>query len=169
MIERFNFDVDWRAFSKWVFGLCILGIFGCGVVKCSVTFDTKALIINGKRRILIYGSIHYPRSTLEMWKDLINKAKYGGLDVIETYVFWTIHEPSPGNYNFEARYDLVRFVKTIQKAGLYAHLRIGPYVCAELNFDGFPVWLKYVQGISFRTDNEPFKVLIPCVLLLKWD
>jgi hypothetical protein len=23
---------------------------------------------------------------------------------------------------------------------------------------GFPVWLKYVPGISFRTDNEPFKV-----------
>ncbi|KAG9146065.1 hypothetical protein Leryth_016612 [Lithospermum erythrorhizon] len=24
-------------------------------------------------------------------------------------------------------------------------------------FRGFPVWLKYVPGISFRTDNEPFK------------
>jgi len=23
---------------------------------------------------------------------------------------------------------------------------------------GFPVWLKYVSGISFRTDNGPFKV-----------
>lgn len=76
----------------------------------------------------------------------------------------------------------------MQKAGLYAHLRIGPYVCAEWNFGypsrlpssysvnfnevilvmsyifcemsrGFPVWLKYVPGISFRTDNEPFKVI----------
>ncbi|MBA0832406.1 hypothetical protein Goarm_016798 [Gossypium armourianum] len=92
-----------------------------------------------------------------MWEDLIQKAKDGGVDVIETYVFWNVHEPSPGNYNFEGRYDLVRFVKTIQRAGLYAHLRIGPYVCAEWNFGGFPVWLKYVRGISFRTDNEPFK------------
>ncbi|KAG6767877.1 hypothetical protein POTOM_026766 [Populus tomentosa] len=25
---------------------------------------------------------------------------------------------------------------------------------------GFPVWLKYVPGISFRTDNEPFKVFV---------
>nr|XP_025673261.2 uncharacterized protein LOC112772513 [Arachis hypogaea] len=33
------------------------------------------------------------------------------------------------------RYDLVRFMKIIQKAGLYAHLRIGPYVCAEWNFE----------------------------------
>lgn len=144
--------------SKWVFGLCMLVFLGCGLVICSVTYDRKALVIDGQRRILFSGSIHYPRSTPEMWEDLINKAKEGGIDVIESYVFWNVHEPSPGNYNFEGRYDLVRFVKTIQRAGLYAHLRIGPYVCAEWNFGGFPVWLKYVMGISFRTDNEPFKM-----------
>jgi len=31
-----------------------------------------------------------------MWPDLIQKAKDGGLDVIQTYVFWNGHEPSPG-------------------------------------------------------------------------
>ncbi|XP_022769082.1 beta-galactosidase 5-like [Durio zibethinus] len=127
------------------------------LLQCSITYDKKAILINGQRRILISGSIHYPRSTPEMWEDLIKKAKDGGLDVIDTYVFWNGHEPSPGNYNFEGRYDLVRFIKTVQKMGLYLHLRIGPYVCAEWNFGGFPVWLKYVPGISFRTDNEPFK------------
>ncbi|XP_022132466.1 beta-galactosidase 3 [Momordica charantia] len=140
--------------------MLVLGLFfvlGVQLVQCSVTYDRKAILINGQRRVLFSGSIHYPRSTPEMWEDLIQKAKDGGLDVVETYVFWNVHEPSPGNYNFEGRYDLVRFIKTIQKAGLYANLRIGPYVCAEWNFGGFPVWLKYVPGISFRTDNEPFK------------
>lgn len=28
-----------------------------------------------------------------MWPDLINKAKEGGLNAIETYVFWNGHEP----------------------------------------------------------------------------
>ncbi|KAL5126849.1 Beta-galactosidase 5 [Glycine soja] len=130
---------------------------GSELIHCSVTYDRKAIIINGQRRILISGSIHYPRSTPEMWEDLIRKAKDGGLDVIDTYVFWNVHEPSPGNYNFEGRNDLVRFIKTVQRVGLYVHLRIGPYVCAEWNFGGFPVWLKYVPGISFRTDNGPFK------------
>lgn len=92
-----------------------------------------------------------------MWEGLFQKAKDGGLDVIQTYVFWNGHEPTPGNYNFEGRYDLVKFIKTAQKAGLFVHLRIGPYICGEWNFGGFPVWLKYVPGISFRTDNEPFK------------
>nr|CAB3501920.1 unnamed protein product [Digitaria exilis] len=140
-------------------------LLGCAVavavlaaaVECAVTYDKKAVLIDGQRRILFSGSIHYPRSTPDMWEGLIQKAKDGGLDVIQTYVFWNGHEPTPGNYYFEDRYDLVRFIKTVQKAGLFAHLRIGPYICGEWNFGGFPVWLKYVPGISFRTDNEPFK------------
>ncbi|GAB2269227.1 Beta-galactosidase 1 [Dionaea muscipula] len=128
------------------------------VVDASVGYDKKAITINGQRRILISGSIHYPRSVPEMWPDLIEKAREGGLDVIQTYVFWNGHEPSPGNYYFEGRYDLVKFIKLVHQAGLYVHLRIGPYVCAEWNFGGFPVWLKYIPNIKFRTDNEPFKV-----------
>nr|ACC60981.1 beta-galactosidase 1 precursor [Petunia x hybrida] len=123
----------------------------------SVSYDHKAIIVNGQRRILISGSIHYPRSTPEMWPDLIQKAKEGGVDVIQTYVFWNGHEPEQGKYYFEERYDLVKFIKLVHQAGLYVNLRVGPYACAEWNFGGFPVWLKYVPGISFRTDNEPFK------------
>lgn len=37
-------------------------------------------------------------------------------------------------FNFEGRNDLVKFLKLIADAGLYAHLRIGPYVCAEWNY-----------------------------------
>uniref|UniRef100_A0A803NRU1 beta-galactosidase n=1 Tax=Cannabis sativa TaxID=3483 RepID=A0A803NRU1_CANSA len=92
-----------------------------------------------------------------MWPELLQKAKNGGLDVIQTYVFWNGHEPYPGQYYFEGRYDLVGFIKLVAKAGLYVHLRIGPYVCAEWNFGGFPIWLKYVPDMVFRTDNEPFK------------
>ncbi|CAA2956742.1 beta-galactosidase-like [Olea europaea subsp. europaea] len=132
--------------SSWV---------SCG--EAYVSYDNKAILVNGQRRILISGSIHYPRSTPEMWPDLIQKAKEGGLNVIRTYVFWNGHEPEPGKYHFEERYDLVKFIKLIPQAGLYVHLRIGPYACAEWNFGGFPVWLKYVPGISFRTDNGPFK------------
>ncbi|GMI74498.1 beta-galactosidase 3 [Hibiscus trionum] len=146
------------ASSSFWFSLCISMVFlSLNLTQCNVTYDRKALLIDGKRRILFSGSIHYPRSTPEMWESLILKAKDGGLDVIDTYVFWNLHEPSPGNYNFEGRYDLVKFIKLVKKAGLYVHLRIGPYICGEWNFGGFPVWLKYVPGISFRTDNEPFK------------
>ncbi|KAK4778053.1 hypothetical protein SAY87_018240 [Trapa incisa] len=143
-------------FAAWNVVLVLLSLW-VFTARASVSYDSKAITINGHRRILLSGSIHYPRSTPEMWPDIIQKAKEGGLDVIQTYVFWNGHEPSPGKYNFEGNYDLVRFIKLVKQAGLYAHLRIGPYICAEWNFGGFPVWLKYVPGISFRTDNGPFK------------
>ncbi|XP_059455909.1 beta-galactosidase 1 [Corylus avellana] len=134
----------------------LIGVW-VGSAEASVSYDSKAIVINGQRRILVSGSIHYPRSTPEMWPDLIQKAKEGGLDVIQTYVFWNGHEPSPGQYYFEGNYNLVKFIKLVKQAGLYVHLRIGPYVCAEWNFGGFPVWLKYIPGIDFRTNNGPFK------------
>ncbi|XP_019463931.1 PREDICTED: beta-galactosidase-like [Lupinus angustifolius] len=141
---------------KFFMLLLLLWVSVCAVTG-SVTYDHKAIVVNGQRKILISGSIHYPRSTPQMWPDLIQKAKDGGLDVIQTYVFWNGHEPSPGQYYFEDRYDLVKFIKVVQQAGLYVHLRIGPFICAEWNFGGFPIWLKYVPGIAFRTDNDPFK------------
>ncbi|KAG6589973.1 Beta-galactosidase 7, partial [Cucurbita argyrosperma subsp. sororia] len=36
-------------------------------------------------------------------------------------------------------------------------MRIGPYVCAEWNYGGFPVWLHKMPGIEFRTDNKVYK------------
>ncbi|MCD7473632.1 Beta-galactosidase 7 [Datura stramonium] len=121
-----------------------------------VTYDDRALKINGERKIILSGSIHYPRSTVEMWPSLIKKAKEGGLNAIETYVFWNAHEPIYRQYDFSGNLDLLKFIKHIQSEGLYAILRIGPYVCAEWNFGGFPVWLNNIQNMTVRTNNAPF-------------
>lgn len=123
----------------------------------NVTYDHRSLIISGRRRLVISTSIHYPRSVPEMWPKLVAEAKDGGADCIETYVFWNGHEIAPGQYYFEDRFDLVRFVKVVRDAGLLLILRIGPYVAAEWNYGGVPVWLHYVPGTVFRTNNEPFK------------
>ncbi|KAJ3692809.1 hypothetical protein LUZ60_011904 [Juncus effusus] len=122
-----------------------------------VTYDGRSLIIDGRRELLFSGSIHYPRSTPEMWPDLLNKARQGGLNAISTYVFWNIHEPTPGQYNFEGSCDLAKFIKLVQKNGMYAILRIGPFIQAEWNHGGLPFWLREVDGITFRTNNDQFK------------
>ncbi|KAK1309426.1 Beta-galactosidase 15 [Acorus calamus] len=85
-----------------------------------------------------------------MWPELIRKAKEGGLNAIETYVFWNAHEPNRRQYNFEGRFDLVRFLKTIQEEGLYSILRIGPYVCAEWNY-GLTRATDFIVMVSHRT------------------
>ncbi|XVE48861.1 hypothetical protein DITRI_Ditri01bG0035800 [Diplodiscus trichospermus] len=122
-----------------------------------VTYDGRSLIVNGGRELLFSGSIHYPRSTPEAWPDLLTKAKQGGLNVIQTYVFWNIHEPVQGQFNFEGEYDLVKFIKLIGEHKMYATLRVGPFIQAEWNHGGLPYWLREVPNITFRCDNEPFK------------
>ncbi|XP_057546722.1 beta-galactosidase 9 isoform X1 [Amaranthus tricolor] len=148
--------------QRWCFLFVLLSMVEFSIGKLffhpfNVTYDHRSLIINGRRRMLISAGIHYPRATPEMWPALIAKAKEGGAEVIETYTFWNGHEPIKGEYNFEGRYDLVKFAKLVGSSGLYFFLRIGPYVCAEWNFGGFPVWLRDIPGIEFRTNNAPFK------------
>ncbi|KAL1541165.1 beta-galactosidase 13-like isoform X2 [Salvia divinorum] len=124
--------------------------------RAAVTYDGRSMIINGSRELLFSGSIHYPRSTPQMWPELIKKAKEGGLNLIQTYVFWNIHEPVQGQLNFEGNYDLVKFIKLIGDNGLWVTLRLGPYIESEWNLGGFPYWLKDVPNITFRSYNEPF-------------
>ncbi|KAL2327302.1 hypothetical protein Fmac_020729 [Flemingia macrophylla] len=142
---------------KTLLCICFLSLFFLyGINGVKVTHDGRAIKIDGKRRVLISGSIHYPRSTPGMWPDLIKKAKEGGLDAIETYVFWNAHEPVRRQYDFTGNNDLIRFLKTIQDEGLFAVLRIGPYVCAEWDYGGIPVWVHNLSGVEIRTANQVY-------------
>ncbi|CAG8777916.1 2822_t:CDS:1, partial [Racocetra fulgida] len=93
--------------------------------------------------------------TPAMWPSLLRKAKAGGINVIQTYVFWNLHEPVRGTYDFATdSANLPYFIQLCKELDLYVSLRIGPYVCAEWNFGGFPVWLKHLPGVELRTYNE---------------
>ncbi|KAK1554856.1 hypothetical protein Q3G72_018381 [Acer saccharum] len=71
----------------------------------------------------------------------------------------SIHYPrSPPQYDFSGRNDIIGFIKQIQSQGLYACIRIGPFIESEWTYGGLPFWLHDVPGIVFRSDNEPFKV-----------
>ncbi|BAF25717.1 Os09g0539200 [Oryza sativa Japonica Group] len=122
-----------------------------------VSYDERSLMIDGKRDLFFSGAIHYPRSPPEMWDKLVKTAKMGGLNTIETYVFWNGHEPEPGKYYFEGRFDLIRFLNVIKDNDMYAIVRIGPFIQAEWNHGGLPYWLREIGHIIFRANNEPFK------------
>ncbi|CAN1288034.1 Beta-galactosidase 6 [Linum perenne] len=148
----------WR--RSWFLAAVMVTAAAAVVAGGNVTYDGRALIIDGERKMLFSGSIHYPRSTPQMWASLIGKAKEGGIDVIETYVFWNLHEPKQGQYDFSGRNDLVKFIKEVQSQGLYVALRIGPFIESEWTYGGLPFWLHSIPGIVYRTDNEPFKTVM---------
>ncbi|KAJ2007628.1 hypothetical protein H4R26_000648 [Coemansia thaxteri] len=123
----------------------------------TVGYSPRGILIDGRPRLLTVGALHYPRSTPEMWDSQMKKAKIGGLNTIDTYVFWNVHEAVKGQYDFATdRANLPLFLETARRNGLFVMLRIGPYVCAEWNYGGFPQWLRHEPGVVFRTFSEPF-------------
>eukprot|EP01130_Rhizamoeba_saxonica_P010198 TRINITY_DN4176_c0_g4_i1.p1 TRINITY_DN4176_c0_g4~~TRINITY_DN4176_c0_g4_i1.p1 ORF type:complete len:708 (+),score=125.98 TRINITY_DN4176_c0_g4_i1:39-2162(+) len=122
----------------------------------NVSYDKRSLMIDGDRVLLLSGSIHYPRSTPSMWPSIMKKTKDAGIDVVQVYVFWNRHEYVKGEYDFRDEADLLQFLQVAKDHDLFVHLRIGPYICGEWNFGGFPEWLRKVPGIAFRQYNEPF-------------
>ncbi|KAL9274460.1 Beta-galactosidase 8-like protein, partial [Drosera capensis] len=134
--------------------IIVLSVLTVTSFAANVTYDRRALVIDGSLRLLISGSIHYPRSRPEV-DSSFDLAHVGGFD---TEIEGLRIERDRGiRYDFSGRKDLVKFIKLVGDAGLHAHFPIGPYVCAEWNYGGFPLWLHFVPGIVFRTDNQPFK------------
>ena len=64
--EREGKAMEPNSASKLGFFMGLFLLLGFQLVHCAVTYDRKAIVINGQRRILISGSIHYPRSTPEV-------------------------------------------------------------------------------------------------------
>lgn len=122
-----------------------------------VTFDSVAVKLDGRRQLILSGAVHYPRSTPAMWPEILRNSRDAGLNTIETYVFWNLHEHQRGKYDFTGRLDIAHFLALCQEYGMKVILRVGPYICAETNFGGLPPWLLNVPGLVTRTNNEPFK------------
>src|SRR5271170_5338167 len=58
-----------------------------------IRYDSRSLIIEGKPVFLYSGAIHYFRCPKELWKDRLQKLKDAGLNCVETYLAWDVHEP----------------------------------------------------------------------------
>jgi len=112
--------------------------------------------LDGKPFQIISGAIHYPRIPREYWRDRLRKAKAMGLNTVETYAFWNVHEPEPGKFDFAGQNDIAEFIREAQQEGLYVILRPGPYVCAEWEFGGFPPWLMKDPQMVVRTAYPGF-------------
>jgi beta-galactosidase len=112
--------------------------------------------LDGKPFQIISGAIHSARVPRAYWRDRLRKARAMGLNTVETYVFWNIHETSPGNFDFTGQNDIAEFVREAQQEGLFVLLRPGPYVCAEWDFGGYPAWLLRDPGMEVRNSNPAF-------------
>ena len=122
----------------------------------AVTSDGRSLILNGKRRLIISGEIHYARVPRAEWARVLDRSKEAGINCVASYVFWGVHEPREGVYDFSGNADLGAFIELCRERDMAFIVRMGPYICAEWNYGGFPAWLRDVPDIVIRTWNEPY-------------
>lgn len=118
-------------------------------------FDALGLVVSsasGPRALPFYsGALHYWRVEPSTWKRSLRALHDLGLTLVETYVPWRVHEPSPGQFAWDRERDLGRFLDEAHAAGLGVVLRPGPAVNAELTSFGLPDHVIGDAAVQART------------------
>jgi beta-galactosidase len=122
----------------------------------ALTTSSDGFLLHGEPFRIISGAMHYFRIHPDQWTDRLRKARLMGLNTIETYLPWNLHEPEPGTLVLDGFLDLPRWLRLAQEEGLQVLLRPGPFICAEWDDGGLPAWLLADPGIRLRSSDPRF-------------
>lgn len=144
--------------KKYLLTLLVLMPFCVFAQQARHTFalGDSVFLLDGKPFQIISGEIHYPRVPQQAWRQRMQMAKAMGINTIGTYVFWNVHEPEKGIFDFSGNNDIGAFVKTAKEEGLWVIVRPSPYVCAEWEFGGYPYWLQNEKGLVVRSKEAKY-------------
>ncbi|MEU4896468.1 beta-galactosidase family protein [Streptomyces sp. NPDC044780] len=118
--------------------------------------DASGFLLDGEPFRILSGGLHYFRVHPAQWADRLSKARLMGLNTIETYVPWNLHQPRPDTFRMDGALDLPRFLDLAAAEGLHVLLRPGPYICAEWEGGGLPSWLLKEPDIRLRSRDPRF-------------
>ena len=133
--------------------LCL--VFPMMLMAGDFTVGKKTFLLNGEPFIVKAAEVHYPRIPRPYWEHRIQMCKSLGMNTLCIYVFWNIHEPREGQFDFTGNSDVAEFCRLAQKNGMYVIVRPGPYVCAEWEMGGLPWWLLKKKDIRLR-EQDPY-------------
>ncbi len=111
---------------------------------------------DGKEIKIISGAVHYFRNMPDTWRDIFKKMKAMGLNCVETYCAWNMHEKKMGEFDFSGNLDIREFIRVASEEGLMAIVRPGPYICSEWEFGGLPWWLMTMDDMEIRCSNPVY-------------
>jgi beta-galactosidase len=121
-----------------------------------LTISGDQFLLDGQPFRILSGAMHYFRIHPDYWADRLRKMRLLGLNTVETYVAWNLHEPRPGEFHFDGGLDLVRYITLAADLGLKVIVRPGPYICSEWDFGGLPAWLLADLGMRLRCAYPPY-------------
>ena len=120
----------------------------------------RDFLLDGEPFRVLSGALHYFRVHPGHWADRIRKARQMGLNTIETYVPWNAHAPAPDRFRLDGGLDLGRFLDLVAAEGMFAIVRPGPYICAELTNGGLPGWLRAAGVTAVRSTDPAFMTAV---------
>jgi Glycosyl hydrolases family 35 len=140
----------------------------------AVSYNSRAITLNNASTLLIGASVHPVRHTPSSWEYTLQHAVTSGVNLITVYVFWDHHQ----RFSSQSPYDWT--IATVLDAsenssaaatsnwtladalwtaaisyGMFIHIRIGPYTCAEYSYGGIPEWvmLENPDNMTLRRPN----------------
>ncbi|HWL16341.1 MAG TPA: beta-galactosidase, partial [Opitutus sp.] len=117
---------------------------------------TDTFLLDGQPFQIRCGEVHAPRVPPEYWRHRLRLVKAMGLNTVCAYLFWSLHEPRPGEFNWSGAADAAEFCRAAQAEELWVILRPGPYACAEWEMGGLPWWLLKNEDIQLRSRDPRF-------------
>ena len=143
----------------WSWWLCLfftsLFCYSTSNPTFSIDYDGHQFLKDGQPFRYISGEIHYHRIHPDYWSDRLQRLKAAGLNAIQVYVPWNLHETYENQFDFSGGANLTTFIKLAQDQGFVVLLRPGPYICAEWENGGLPYWLLKNPDMKLRVYNQP--------------
>ncbi|EFA04110.1 Beta-galactosidase-1-like protein 3 [Tribolium castaneum] len=132
-------------------------------VSSGLSVDQPYFTLNGKNITIYSGAMHYFRVPSQYWQDRLRKLRATGLNTVETYIPWNLHEFKnnvfdfgDGGSDYQRLLDLDLFLTLAKQEDLFVIARPGPYICAEWEWGGLPSWLLREEAISVRTSDPVY-------------
>lgn len=121
----------------------------------SIDVNSYYMSIDGKPVIPVMGEFHYSRYPSEQWEEEILKMKAGGVNVLPTYIFWSLHEEKEGVFNWSGNFNVRKFFELCKKHGMNTIVRIGPFGHGEIRNGGLPDWL-FAKPLEVRSNDANY-------------
>lgn len=143
-----------------------------------VEMSARGLRIANRSTLLLSGDVHYARALPSEQVKVLRMLKDDGLNTVQTYAFWAMHEPRspPHGGNATRRYcwgersgddclnstagpraNVTAFLERAANVGLWVSMRIGPFICGEWSYGGIPAWINSVPGMTIRNPNPAWQ------------
>jgi beta-galactosidase len=139
-------------------------------------FESGALVIDGRARLLLAGDYPYYRDRPERWAGKLAQMRAAGIDVVTFYIPWR-HHRADGEPRFifsggaEDNRNVIGFIDEIGRAGLLGIAKPGPFIHAEVQFGGLPDEFSVAHDralpVAISADGVPLRttgLALPSVL-----